>query len=263
MSFKSIIKSAIPDWMISTLHIVFCRVGILCSRLKYRTYGVRIDDPKQIPIIINNYNRVTYLKRLIASLEIRGYETIYIIDNASTYEPLLDYYKTCPYHVFRLERNLGYMALWKSDVYFRFKRSYYVYTDSDMEIDENCPEDFMQKFVDILKNYPMAQKAGFGIRTDDLPDHFSKKQEVILHESKFQEKEVEPDIFEAQIDTTFALYRPFCKGKADKYQKTYRAGGKYVIRHLPWYADSQAMTDEDIYYINSVTQSTHWSGKAR
>ena len=236
---------------------------MLFNRLNYKIFGVEINDPKHIPIIINNYNRLSYLKKLIASLEHRGYRNIYIIDNASTYAPLLDYYSSCPYQIFRLDKNIGYMALWKSEIYSMFKRSYYVYTDADMEIDEVCPDDFMQKFIDILIDHPMAQKVGFGLRINDLPDHFSKKQEVIAHESQFWENEVEPNVFEAQIDTTFALYRPFCKGKADKYQKTYRTGGKYIIRHLPWYVDSESLAYEDIYYLNSVTQSTHWSKKAK
>ena len=36
-------------------------------------------DVKNIPIIINNRNRLTYMKMLISSLEKRGYNNIYII----------------------------------------------------------------------------------------------------------------------------------------------------------------------------------------
>lgn len=70
-------------------------------------------DVKNIPIIINNRNRLTYMKMLISSLEKRGYNNIYIIDNDSTYPPLLDYYsKECIYPVFYLNKNVGYNALW-------------------------------------------------------------------------------------------------------------------------------------------------------
>jgi hypothetical protein len=72
---------------------------------------------------------------------------------------------------------------------------------------------------------------------------------------------VEDGIYQAEIDTTFALYRPFSGGKADRNQKTYRTGFPYVIRHLPWYADSSSLSAEDEYYINTITQSTHWSGQ--
>jgi glycosyltransferase involved in cell wall biosynthesis len=221
--------------------------------------GVEIKDPKSVPIVINNYNRLSYLEKLIDSLTSRGYHNIYIIDNKSTYPPLLEYYKNCPYKVYMLDENVGYLAMWQTDVYKDFWKSYYVYTDSDMQIDDLCPDDFMQKFLDILEKYPSGQKAGFALRIDDLPDCFRNKENVLQHEGRFWYNEVENGVYEAEIDTTFALYRPFCGGKADKYQKTYRTGFPYVIRHLPWYADSSSLSTEDEYYINTITQSTYWS----
>ena len=39
----------------------------------------KITDYKAIPIIINNFNRLNTVKKLIVSLEKRGYKNIYII----------------------------------------------------------------------------------------------------------------------------------------------------------------------------------------
>ena len=239
-----------------------CRISIYLSRILYLVKGEDIDDYKSIPIIINNFNRLEYLNKLIESLEKRGYFNIYIIDNKSTYPPLLEYYKNCRYPVFRLDENVGYMAMWKTDVYDRFKKSWYVYTDSDVVIDDDCPDDFMERFISVLKKYKNAQKVGFGIRIDNLPDQFRNKYGVIEHESRFWNNEVEESLYAASIDTTFALYRPFCGGPADDYHETYRTGFPYVIHHLPWYVDSSAMTDEEIYYISNIKQSTHWSKQA-
>ena len=84
-------------------------------------------DVKNIPIIINNRNRLTYMKMLISSLEKRGYNNIYIIDNDSTYPPLLDYYsKECIYPVFYLNKNVGYNALWDSGLIRKFRKNYFV-----------------------------------------------------------------------------------------------------------------------------------------
>lgn len=259
MSVKSVLKKIIPASVMSVYHICRCRTGIFISKIRYMLSGVETKDPKSVPVVINNYNRLSYLEKLIDSLTSRGYHNIYIIDNKSTYPPLLEYYKTCPYKVYMLEKNVGYLAMWQTDVYKDFWKSYYVYTDSDMQIDDLCPDDFMQKFIDILEKYPSAQKAGFALRIDDLPDCFRNKESVIQHEDRFWHNEVENGVYEAEIDTTFALYRPFCGGKADRYQKTYRTGFPYVIRHLPWYADSLSLSAEDEYYINTITQSTHWS----
>lgn len=220
-------------------------------------------EPKNIPIIINNYNRLTFLQELIQSLTCRGYNNIYIIDNKSTYLPLLDYYKRCPYTIFYLDENLGYKALWQSEVFEKFKSSFYVYTDSDLELSDECPDDFMEKFLGILRHYPLSTKVGFGLRIDDLPDCFVHKSKVIEHESRFWNNAVEPGVFRAEIDTTFALYRPFCKGEANVFHRVYRTGAPYTARHLPWYIDSNNMSAEESYYINSIKKPTHWSEQAK
>src|SRR5437868_3993687 len=100
-------------------------VRFLRGRILEIIYPSRISSAKQIPIIINSRNRLTYMKQLIGAMEKRGYTNIYIIDNASTYPPLLKYYETCPYHIFRLEQNVGHLALWKTDIHKRFIRDYY------------------------------------------------------------------------------------------------------------------------------------------
>ena len=74
-------------------------------------YPSKITNAKQIPIIINNRNRYEYLIQLIASLEKRGYTNIYIIDNDSSYPPLLDYYNNCKYEIFRLGENVGLITI--------------------------------------------------------------------------------------------------------------------------------------------------------
>lgn len=253
------IKRYIPKW----LKVLYCRLAMMVSRFKYFFYGSSMPEAKEIPIIINNFNRLTSLKLLIESLITRGYCNIHIIDNASTYPPLLEYYKICPYEIYRLDRNIGYKAIWESGIYDKFKHSYYVYTDADMQIDNCCPIDFMERFLQIMDKHPFCQKVGFGIRIDDLPDYFSKKQQVIEHESKYWINEIERGVFRAAIDTTFALYRPFCKGATSPYQETYRTGEPYIIRHLPWYTDTSSLSEEEMYYVNSVTRSTHWSAQIK
>lgn len=214
---------------------------------------------KDIPIIINNYNRLTTLQALICFLEKCGYRNLFIIDNASTFPPLLEYYETCPYKVFRLKDNVGHLSLWKTDIYKEFIHNYYVYTDSDIVPCDECPADFLNYFLQVLLRYKYAAKVGFGLRIDDLPDHYHMKQSVIDWEGKFWVHEVEKDLYRAPIDTTFALYRPYAKKNANWYVEQYRTGGKYVAHHMPWYNNSNDLSLEEQYYINSCTKSTHWT----
>lgn len=219
-------------------------------------------DLKKTPIIINNYNRLTSLKKLIEDLETRGYNNIFIIDNNSDYQPLIDFYKNSKYKVYRLNKNIGFKALWKSNLWYKFIFNNYCYTDSDLSLCKECPDDFLEKFSQLLKKYPKVHKVGFSLKIDDLPDFYDRKKEVINWESKYYETEKESNIYIAPIDTTFALYRPFSGlGYRDGRDEILRTGYPLQCHHLPWYNDSENLNDEEKYYINSVTKPTSWSKK--
>lgn len=219
-------------------------------------------DLKKIPIIINNYNRLSHLKKLIEGLKSKGYHNIHVLDNLSTYPPLLEYYKENPdnlkLHLFK--KNYGYKSLWKSGLWYKFMFNYFCYTDSDLEIMDECPDNFLTYFHNLLIKYPSTHKVGFSLNITDLPDHYSKKEEVIKWEEKFNLTEKENNVFIAPIDTTFALYRPFSRrGQRDGSQEMLRTGFPYQCRHLPWYNDCKNLSEEELYYINSVKKPTHWS----
>ena len=217
-------------------------------------------DPKQIPIIINNYNQLDYLLMLLKALHDRGYYNIHILDNASTYPPLLKFYEATDVDVIRLNDNYGYLSLWKSGIYKRFEHNYFVYTDPDVVMVEECPDNFMEVFFNLMQKYPMSSKVGFSLKINDLPDHFDKKQEVRAWEKRFWEREVEPGVFAAPIDTTFALYRPFTRGGANSMEYPMRLGSPYTVRHLPWYTDPDNLSDNMKFYVNSCRhKETHWS----
>ncbi|MDO4511744.1 MAG: glycosyltransferase [Bacteroidales bacterium] len=226
----------------------------------------RITDAHDIPIIINNYNRLSMLKRLIASLTSRGYHNIVILDNQSTYEPLLKWYGECPYEVIRLPRNFGFKALWKyAPVRKRFCSDYYIYTDPDVELAPGCPADVIERMFHILKDCRQkAFKIGPQIRITDLPDHYAHKQEVIDFESQYFKEKTEEDgllLYRAPIDTTFALYRPRIGLSRRVSLESYRIAEPYSILHLPWYQDSAHLSEEEQYYVQQCRQATMWSGK--
>lgn len=224
----------------------------------------QINDYKQIPIIINNFNRLDSLKKLIDSLEKRGYTNVYIIDNLSTFPPLLEYYKTCRYTVFRLDQNIGMTALWSSGIYRRFRNDFFVYTDSDVVPIEECPDDFLLFFLNTLKKYKLAQKVGFSLKIDDLPDCYAMKEDVIFWEKHFFDRKRDDFLYWAPIDTTFALYRPYGKRKHANYNiEMYRTAFPYMARHLPWYIDSENPDDENQYYMKQTLIKTSWSKKSK
>lgn len=223
----------------------------------------KIRSAREIPIIINSFNRLTTLKALISSLEERGYTNIYILDNCSTYPPLVEWLKQTRYEVIHLPANLGFKALWKhKPSRKRFCSDYYIYTDADVELDKDCPGDIVERMFALLHDsYPYAFKIGPSIRIDDLPDCYSRKQEVIEWESRFFTRPEGENLFRAPIDTTFALYRPRIGLSRRPSLEAYRMAAPYQIRHLPWYEDSLCPTEEEIYYKEHCCHVTAWSGK--
>ena len=245
---------------IKWLRFKLLQLEVLVKWAYWKLFLGTVPEYHSIPILINNYNRLDSLQRLINSLESRGYRNIIILDNASSYPPLLDYYKQCKYEVIHLGVNYGFLALWKTNVYKRFKKTFYVYTDPDVVLDEQCPDDFMKVFLSSLERYPSCMKIGFGIRIDDLPDYYKDKDSVIAWESQFWENCLDGFLYKARVDTTFALYRPFCKGGSTAHLSL-RTGFPYVIRHLPWYNDSNNLSEEEQYYITHSKKATFWTSR--
>ena len=73
---------------------------------------------------------------------------------------------------------------------------------------EECPLDAVDRFLDLLQRYPEYVKVGFGLKLDDIPDRFGLKSSVLPWEKQFWTRPLgETGLYEAIIDTTFALYR--------------------------------------------------------
>jgi hypothetical protein len=201
------------------------------------------------------------LRRLVAWLERAGVERICLVDNASTYAPLLEWYDQSPHLVVRLEENLGHLAPWRSNVINTHALGEaYVVTDPDVVPDRACPLDALDHFGRLLDSFPDVVKVGFGLRIDNLPRRYRLRRAVQAWESQFWVNPVRPGVYRAPIDTTFALYREHTPAAMEP---ALRTGWPYVARHLPWYADSKHPTDEDSYYALHARQDvTSWQGES-
>jgi hypothetical protein len=218
-------------------------------------------NPYSIPIIINNFNQYKSLLRLINFLKSRDYHNIYVLDNNSTFHPLLEFYETKQVKVIRLKENIGHLAFWEEKkVSKKFTNGYYVLTDPDVVPIDDCPRDFLERFLQLLLNNPDVTKVGFGLKIDDLPDYLRVKKQVEEWEEKFWENEIEPNVYKADIDTTFALYRPHYYVFQNFYAAI-RTGGKYIARHLAWYIDDDNLSEEERFFRNTAHDSSSWLSK--
>jgi hypothetical protein len=198
------------------------------------------------------------LTELVEWLERADCERIFLVDNASSYPPLLDYLERTPHEVIRLPENLGAFALWRSVLPDLGLEGRFVCSDPDVVPIDECPLDAIDYFGEVLDRYPAYPKAGFGLKIDDLPDHFNMKADVIAWESRFWHRLIAPRLYEAPIDTTFALYRS--AEHAPRF--AIRTGFPYLVRHTTWYLDSANLPEEHRYYIEHARVTT-WSRDAK
>lgn len=213
---------------------------------------------KEIPIIINNRNRLTYLRELINWLEKNNYKKIIIIDNQSTYLPLLEFYNQTQYKVIRFNKNFGYLSLWKSSLFKLFKNEFYVYTDSDILPINQCPSDFLSYFYQNLIKYEEIDKVGFGLKIDDI--NSLNKKFIIKNEKKFwTNKYKNSDFYAAPIDTTFALYKPYKYG--GYWLNSLRSNYPYLAKHLPWYKNN--IDDEIKFYQKNINYKSSFYDNLR
>ncbi len=204
--------------------------------------GTVAPSAADVPVVIHGRDRLEHVKAQVAWLEDAGFETILLLDNDSTYGPLLEWYRRTRHEVIHLGADLGRYALWKHPVFERVRRGYYVYSDAGIVPCETCPADFLEFFFETLARHPWCEKVGFALRVDDLPDEFADAGVVRAREAKHWGKPYAQHLYDAEIDTSFALYRPYAMG--GHWCRALRAAGPYQARNLAWYEDSSRPTEE-------------------
>jgi len=228
-----------------------------------QSLNVSSQQAKDTPIFINTRDRVEPLRELLEWLQKAGHTRIALIDNDSTYPELIDLFNSTPYQVVTLGRNGMHKAPWESfAIRFMSKGLPYIVSDPDVIPTKETPKDIVKYFYSILDTYPNFNKVGSALKIDDLPDHYQMKQSVIDWESRFWDDSLllSKDIYSADLDTTFALYR----GKTWWFlSPSIRVGGKYSLRHEPWYQDLNRPTNDMMYYRTRASQevSTWTKGK--
>lgn len=230
-------------------------------------------------------DRVTYARRCVAALEAAGLDVV-IVDHGSTWPEALRWlngldersnwgvrdgqgdwaaqYPRIDWHENRHPRDLWRERDEDRPGLLGPIRAYtepderFVVTDCDVVPADDCPADWLAYLGTLLDEYPAAVKAGLGLRTDDLPPWFARRDEVRLWEATYQPGCARPvgswSAVWADIDTTLALYRrpgPFRLGPA------IRTTAPYEALHLPWYEDT-ANLPEEIKFYNSRAEHGHW-----
>ena len=222
--------------------------------------GVPKTSAAQIPVYINNHNRLTTTKAMTKWLLRAGTKRITILDNGSTYAPLLEWYNKLPEGVDVVKQsNLGPWAFWSSQRHME-QETPYVVTDSDLIPASICPLDLVEKLLQLLRDNPGCGKVGPGLRLDNIPD--LSREFVTSGDGKgwegegvFWKRRHISGAFSAPIDTTFALYNAFSPWVPADWNNL-RTDSPYVVEHAPWYVQ-KPFSEEEQYYREHADKN--WS----
>lgn len=218
--------------------------------------GITVEE---IPVFINCRDRVKTLKQTINALEHVGFRNIYLVDNQSSYPPLLEFYNYCSYQVILLGENMGHKAPWESlAVKLLSGGNPYVVTDPDVVLSGYYSKETIHDILELFDTHPGYVKIGAGLAIDDIPDYYEHKKTVQKWEAQFWTMQIENSTkliaYDAEIDTTFAIYRP---NLGYITLPSIRLGGKHTARHLPWYQDSRKPDDEESYYRDHASSAVN------
>jgi len=182
-----------------------------------------------------------------------------ILDNASSYPPLLEWYKTNPCQIIKLQRNIGKLSPWVSGAVAKSEGEFYAVTDPDLDF-ANVPGNVLEVLRTTLQE-STAKKVGVSLETIDLPKT-DFGYEVASWEQQYWTDCID-GLCNAAIDTTLAVYshkRPLPLGATTP---AIRLARPYTARHLPWYPGT-CETEEYRYYLqNADAPGNHWTEKQR
>jgi hypothetical protein len=200
-----------------------------------------------IPCWLTNRDTLTPVRGMVEFLlTCDDVGPITIVDCASTYPPLIDWYRTnCPARVIFAE-NLGNHAPWR---YVEPSDGYYFASDADFDL-TGVPRDFLRVLREGLIEFPEIRKTALSLRIDDLPDDSPLSKSVITHESQFWQRCRNGQWFEADVDTTVAMYRG--REGWGGYGPALRSAHPYTARHIPWYLTRDTCTEEWEWYFRHL-----------
>ena len=212
----------------------------------------------KVPVFLINRNRFTTTKTLSEwLLTIPEVSHVCILDNDSTYPPLLEWYANLPDRVTvnLLKSNPveAHQIFWKLGMDKVVSKPYIV-SDSDMVPAACCPKDLIARMITYSERYRCQGylKIGPSIRIDNLPDSPWKQAQIDSNLPNWEKRHGDTGAYISAIDTTFAIYR---EGYGDAaYGHALRLAWPYYFEHVPWY--KWPMDDEEIYYLQHASESS-------
>lgn len=204
-----------------------------------------------VTVLINNRDLVTWPKEMLSCiLKYEGLHEVIILDNASTYPPLLEWYEENPCRIIRLNENVGHTAPFQQEIVDQISTELFVVTDPDLGLQE-VPSDVLLKMMSYIEMYPV-NKIGLSLNYKVVPKESVYYQHVNSHEKNcWGNPRTYPGLIDAAVDTTFAIYS---KSRSTGYTiNGCRMDHPYMARHYPWEVVNP--DPEFLYYLEHANSS--------
>lgn len=222
----------------------------------------------KIPVFVISFNRLTCLQRLIAWLETAEWAEPIIVDNGSTYEPLLEWFEGLrgAIAIQRCEDNYGPYRIWEQRLFDPFtnaRQPFYAVTDPDILPTADCPRDAIARLVDVSRA-TRSPKVGLSLRLDGIPSSLPGHEAVRDWEEKMQRPDIVRAVddpsgrsiacYPSMLDTTFQVNHrdrvPPSEGSPG-----IRLAHPYEADHLGWQIDPEDLSAEDRFYWQTASAS--------
>jgi hypothetical protein len=206
---------------------------------------------EKIKVFIVNRDLHTTLKATVDFLSKEPRVETIIFDQQSTYPPTLEYYKECGKEIVYNDRNGGPQSVWG----LKFNNEHFIVTDSDCTY-TGVPDDWLDVMLRVLEDNS-AFKVGFSLRIDDLPVNPITNDVKQWEAGYWKTKNIHGWV--ADVDTTFALYRPHSPFS----YSGIRLDIPYCIRHMLWYITKENISEEWKYYLEHASGVSCWGTKLK
>lgn len=211
-------------------------------------------DYRDVPVYITSFNNIDRgLRQLLEWLRRAGQTSITLLDNQSSWPPLLEFFNSADMDGIQLVHvgaNLGHEVFWKLGLHLQ-QTGPFIVTDPDCVPDDDCPLDLVRKMLEVSERHAPA-KVGPALRIDDLPAHYAQRDHMRMCEVDYWlRKYAEGDCWNGAIDTTFSILQPHWERwplASSGGVQHIRLDFPYVMQHLPWYEDSSNLSAEARYY---------------
>ena len=227
-----------------------------------------------VPLIIPSFNQFTFLRNLVNWYQYyRPGDDVWILDQASTYPPLLEWYGEVDgrhsVHVVRFKENKAKLNLKQFIGEHGAEYPYYIISDPDIMPHPNVPRTFVDAFRHLIETKGFHH-VGFCLRINDLPAWLpaQAKDDIMHFEAEYwlpngwvtaghwcNPVDVEWEGtkytgYKIPIDTTFAMYRSSAGWDSPMpYEWWNNALRIFDAFHLGWYMDpNDCGAEMDNYY---------------